>query len=326
MKQISVKQVLDSEQIKKLEGTFITEGHINHLIEEDTKVVNQSGKLVAVLIKNAISKKILDYSRNAFRKAGKRGSNNRGMASGLISQFYKVGDKIGERTIGKIDGTRYTPINIKNGKLSKTSYALTVNSSTIGFSDRYPRIPYCRTTSFTQKHLEHYKRTIPYIKEVDNLYKEHAPYNYNLQKKIADETSQDFIIKGTSFTTATVNRNYRTACHYDNGDFKYGFGNLGVLSVGNYKGGYTVIPKYGIGLDVKDGDVALFDVHELHGNTEIKHIGFSERISVVCYYREKMIYCGDSAYELNRAKSGTKTVFNDEEKNKAEMIYKKLEI
>mgnify|MGYP006969462433 FL=1 len=171
MKQISVKQVLDSEQIKKLEGTFITESHINHLIEEDIKVVNQSGKLVAVLIKNAINKKILDYSRNAFRKAGKRGSNNRGMASGLISQFYKVGDKIGERTIGKIDGTRYTPINIKNGKLSKTSYALTVNSSTIGFSDRYPRIPYCRTTSFTQKHLEHYKRTIPYIKEVDNLYK-----------------------------------------------------------------------------------------------------------------------------------------------------------
>ncbi len=326
MKQIIVKEVLDQDQIKKLEGTFITEKHIDHLIEENTIVTNKSGKLIAVLIKNAIDKNILNSSRSSFRKAGKRGSNNRGMASGLVSQFYKVGDKIGDRTIGKIDGTRYTPINIKNGKLSKTSYALTVNSSTVGFSDRYPRIPYCRTTAFSQKHLKEFNLMIPYIKQINNLYKKYAPYNYDLQKKVADATSQDFVIKGTAFTTATVNRNYRTACHYDAGDFKHGFGNLGVLSVGNYKGAYTVIPKFGIGLNLRDGDVALFDVHELHGNTEIKQVGFSERISVVCYYREKMIYCGNSEYELNRAKQGTKTIFNDEEKERAKEIYAKLNV
>lgn len=326
MKQIRIRQVLDEDQIKKLEGTFITENYIHHLINENTIVTNTSGKLIAVLIKQGVDKNILNYSRSAFRKAGKRSSNNRGMASGLVNQFYKVGDKIGDRTIGKIDGFRYTPINIKNNKLSKTSYALTVHSSTVGFSDRYPRIPYCRTTAFTQKNIKEYNAMIPYINTINNLYKEYAPYNYNLQKQIADATSPDFVIKGTAFTTATVNRNYRTACHYDAGDFKYGFGNLGVLSVGNYKGGYTVIPKYGIGLDVRDGDVALFDVHELHGNTEIKQIGFSERISVVCYYREKMIYCGDSQYELNRAKQGTKTVFNEEEKKRSEQIYNQLNV
>ena len=324
MKQIVVKELLDKKEIKNLEGRFITDKYIQNLIENNTIVRNDKGQLVAVFIKNAIDKNLLDKCRASFRKAGKRGSNNRGMASGLVSHFYKVGDKIGSRTIGKIDGYRYTPINIKNGKLSNTSYALSVNSSTIGFSDRYPRIPFCRTTAFTQTNLYHYNQTIPYIQQINNLYKQFAPEYYNLQNKLAKKTSQDFVIKGTCFTTATVNRNYRTACHYDAGDFSKGFGNLGVLSIGKYDGGYTVIPKYGIGLNLQDGDVALFDVHELHGNTEIKHRGFSERISVVCYYREKMIYCGDFLYELNRAKQNIKTAFSPEEKEKGDKILNEI--
>ena len=47
MKQIIAKEVLDLDQIKKLEGTFITEKHIDHLIEENTIVTNKSGKLIA---------------------------------------------------------------------------------------------------------------------------------------------------------------------------------------------------------------------------------------------------------------------------------------
>jgi len=47
----------------------------------------------------------------------------------------------------------------------------------------------------------------------------------------------------------------------------------------------------------------LFDVHELHGNTEIKSKQPYERISVICYYREKMIDCGTAEEELNRIKN-----------------------
>ena len=110
---------------------------------------------------------------------------------------------------------------------------------------------------------------------------------------MAEKSSQDFIIKDTAFSTVTVNKNFRTAGHYDNGDLKEGFGNLGVISKGEYDGAITVIPRYGIGLDLKNGDLAIFDVHELHGNTETTTKSFYERISIVCYYREKMIYCGD---------------------------------
>jgi len=77
-----------------------------------------------------------------------------------------------------------------------------------------------------------------------------------------------------------------------------------------------------VGLDIGHGDVALFDVHEVHGNTETKKISYFDRISIVCYYREKMIYCGSKEYELNRAKTETKKIALPEEIKKAEEIKK----
>ena len=148
----------------------------------------------------------------------------------------------------------------------------------------------------------------------------YAPERYAKQRAIADASSKDFVIKDTSFTTVTVNKNFRTACHTDAGDFAKGFGNLGVISMGKYEGFITVIPKYGLGIDVQNSDIALFDVHEVHGNTEPVKISYYERISVVCYYREKMIYCGSQEYELNRAKTETKKVALPDELEKAKKI------
>jgi len=323
MKLLKIEPILTDEQVKSLEGTYFTKDLIKHHITEDTKILNESGDILAVFKKNAVPSNILNNCRNSFRKAATE-SNNRGLASGLISQKYKVGDKIGKRVIGKINGTRYTPINIKDGKLSNTSYALTVKSGVIGYSDRYPRIPYCRRTMFNQRNLQDYKKCLPYIKCVDEFFKQYAPARYNIQKKMAEKSSQDFVIKNTAFSTVTVNKNFRTAGHYDNGDLKEGFGNLGVISQGKYDGAITVIPKYGIGLDLKDGDLAIFDVHELHGNTELIRKNPYERISVVSYYREKMIYCGNAEYELNRAKTNTKKIALPEELEKAKKIKQEI--
>lgn len=319
MKQIVVKRILTDEQLNLLEGNFINESYIKHpVLNNDSIVKDENGKLIAVFKKKAVPQHIVDKARPSFRKAAKV-SNNRGTASGNVSDIYKVGDKIGSRTIGKISKNRWYPL-LPNGKLSKTSYGLSVASSTIGFNDRYPRIPYCRTTAFSQRNIPDYNNTLPYISYVNEIYKTYAQESYKKQKKLADLTSKDFVIKDTAFTTVTVNRNYRTACHYDAGDYINGFGNLGVLKQGTYTGGYTVIPKYGIAVDLHDTDIALFDVHELHGNTEIKRKGYSERISIVCYYRQNMIYCGNHKYELERAKKGLKTKFTQEEKQKVEKL------
>jgi hypothetical protein len=83
--------------------------------------------------------------------------------------------------------------------------------------------------------------------------------------------------------------NYQTATHTDKGDDEEGFGNLAVIERGKYEGGETCFPQYGIGVDVRQGDVLYMDVHHHHANlpvvlTEKDAI----RLSVVCYLRKRV--------------------------------------
>ena len=323
MKQIVCKQLLSEEQIKSYAGRFLDKSLIKYHISEDTKCVTEDGKTIAIFKKNAVPEEILDKVRPSFRKSIAV-SNNRGLAGGRIDEKFKVGDKAPDgRIIGKIQGTRFWK-RLKNGQLSKTTYAMPVESSVIGYNDRYTRAPYCRQTAFTSRNWLQYQNCLQYIKYVDNFFKDYMPERYKKQKMMVENTAQDFVIRNTAFSTITVNKNFRTAGHYDAGDLKEGFGNLGVISLGNYDGGVTIIPKYGVGLDLKNGDLALFDVHELHGNTEIIKKSWYERISIVCYYRENMIYCGDTEYELNRAKTGTRKKFLPQEEIKAKKIRERV--
>ena len=322
MKSIKLNPVMSEADANNLIGTFLEKDLIHHHITEDTEVFNEKGDLLCVLKKNVVPADTLEKARAPFRKAVSP-TNNRGAAAGDVGSLYKVGDKIKHDTVGEINGNMYRSL-LNNGKLSKTSRAIPVDSSVIGYMDRYPRIPYCRTTAFSQKYFDEYNMCVPYIKCVNDVFKQYAPHRYKIQKDMADASSNDFIIKDTAFTTVTVNKNFRTAAHKDKGDLKEGFGNLGVISRGKYDGFVTVLPRYGVGLDINHGDVALFDVHEVHGNTEVEKITYFERISIVCYYREKMIYCGTKQYELDRAKTETKKVALPEEKVKADEIRKRI--
>ena len=94
----------------------------------------------------------------------------------------------------------------KDGTMSKTNQAMTsVNSGIIGYFDRNARFPYCRQTAFNEKEFSKFKKAYPIIKFVDTKYAELMPEHYARQAKVADETSQDFVIRDTAFTTVTVN-------------------------------------------------------------------------------------------------------------------------
>tara|TARA_R110000765_G_C18921532_1_gene605928 strand:+ start:703 stop:1677 length:975 start_codon:yes stop_codon:yes gene_type:complete len=322
MKTLKLQPVMSEEEANNLIGTFLGTHLIKHHITEDTEVFNEKGDLLCILKKRVVPEETLEQARAPFRKAISP-TNNRGSAAGEVAKLYKVGDKIGSATVGEIKGNQYRAL-LANGTLSKTMHAIPVDSSVIGYMDRYPRIPYCRTTAFSQKFFNEYNQCVPYIKCIDDVFKQYAPHRYAIQRGMAEETSQDFIIRDTAFTTVTVNKNFRTAAHKDAGDLKEGFGNLGVISRGKYNGFITVLPRYGVGLDINHGDVALFDVHEVHGNTEVEKISYFERISVVCYYREKMIFCGTKQYELDRAKTETKKVALPEEIEKANAIKERI--
>ena len=124
------------------------------------------------------------------------------------------------------------------------------------------------------------------MEQISKLYKKLTPAFFKKQNDKAKQTH--FRIGNTSFTTVTTNINFRTTVHRDKGDDEEGFGNLVVFEKqGKYTGGETCFPQYGIGVDVREGDFLLMDVHEPHGNLPIKKLTKdAERMSIVCYLRK----------------------------------------
>jgi hypothetical protein len=177
------------------------------------------------------------------------------------------------------------------------------SSAVIGFMDRYVRLPFCRKTAFNAEHSDRFAACMDYILAADEAFQTHAPERYVAQMEKVRATHPDFVIKGTAFTTVTVNRNYPTRYHKDAGDLKAGFGVMGVLRRGFYSGGYFTMPRFGVAFDVGNRDILLADVHEVHGNTRIRGItGAYDRVSAVFYYRERMHQCGSMEQEHARAK------------------------
>jgi len=187
--------------------------------------------------------------------------------------------------------------------ISDTTYANVVLSGIAGWFDRYPRIPYGRATSYTQNNYEKFKLSFPFLQTLDRGFRELLPIRHLEQRNAADKIDPAFLVPQTVFTTVTVNKTFRTAAHRDAGDFSDGLSNLLVLSNnGNYSGGYLILPEVRIAVNVRPGDLLLVNNHEyMHGNTPIiLNDDTAERISLVCYLREKMLELGSKEYEENR--------------------------
>jgi hypothetical protein len=181
-----------------------------------------------------------------------------------------------------------------------TTYANGVFSGIAGWYDRYPRIPYGRATSYTANHFDKFKMAYPFLQTLAKGFKDLLPWRYNNQMEAAKKLDPRFLVPGTPFTTITINKTFRTAAHYDAGDLTTGLSNLLVLSNnGNYSGAYLVAPEYRVAVNVRPGDLLLINNHEvMHGNTPIVcHDEVAERISLVCYFREKMLELGSKEYE-----------------------------
>lgn len=181
-----------------------------------------------------------------------------------------------------------------------TTYANGVFSGIAGWFDRYPRIPYGRETSYTKNHFDKFQMAYPFLQTLAKGFKDLLPWRYNNQMEAAKKLDPAYLVPETPFTTITVNKTFRTAAHYDAGDLTTGLSNLLVLSNnGNYSGAYLVAPEYRVAVNVRPGDLLLINNHEvLHGNTPIVcHDEEAERISLVCYFREKMLELGSKEYE-----------------------------
>lgn len=266
-KYIIGKEIEDVDMSKIL-NTYVSNNQIDKIIKESCDVYTKEGKLLLKFRKNALSKSNMDeFYKNIITFAHVK-TSNRGLTSGA---------KKGETSVST------NPYILSNifGYMNSFSSSQNALFRRKGYTPPL-RVRECR---YNMEHPLKYSKTIPFLENISGLFKRLIPSKYKKQNDKAKETY--FRIGETAFTTVTTNINFRTTIHTDKGDDVEGFGNVVVFErEGSYTGGETCFPQYGIGVDVREGDILLMDVHEPHGNLPIKlKTKGSERLSVVCYLR-----------------------------------------
>jgi len=264
-----VDKDFSDEKMSKILNTKLRRDQIKTIINHDADVYTKEGLLLLKFRKNVLSKKCADEFYENVISFAKRPTSNRGSASASKTKNVKENPKIMTNIIGYFD--KFSPSQKQIISQMRLKIPISV-----------------RETLFVIDYPEKYKKIIPFVKEVDEYYRKLVPEQYDKQIKKARQTP--FKIDHTAFTTITTNVNFQTAVHTDKGDDSEGFGNISVIEHGDYSGGETCFPQYGIGVDVRTCDVAFMNVHEPHGNLPIHlHNPKSDvRLSIVCYLRKSI--------------------------------------
>ena len=321
VKEIEVHAVASDADFAKNEGKFF-EAKDMRILNEDVDVYalahpddvaagKPKRKLLLKLRKGVFTPDQIQAGWDAFRMLAIP-SRNRGAAAGPIDLkgVYWSRRKPVETTGWS---TRY----MQDGKPSKMRVNNVVASGVIGNYEKTPFLGQpCRLTGYTRRGLKQYMHGIPFIEAIDAQFKTLAPEAYKKQAAAVSKKPL-YRIADTAFSTLTVNMNFRTALHKDAGDYQEGFGNLSVIEWGHYHGGETLFPQYGVGINLRTGDFVAMDVHQWHCNSHIHEtaedkafnkslpdirtrdattgvVGSQElfqRISFVCYFREKISEC-----------------------------------
>ena len=316
---VIVNKVMSDEESKQLEGQWIDESFLKiPVIRENTDVYymeNGKRKLLLKFRRNCISSPLIRTGWKSYKDLAKP-SRGRGASAGPIatdSAYWK------KRNLVKTNkwSTGYLK---EDGTESKMKVNNQVASNPIGFyesASNFCKLP-CRLTHFTRTNYDKYQEGLPFIQRISDMFQKLIPDSYAKQLEKAN-LKPHLKISDTCFSTITINRNFRTACHKDAGDYKDGFGNLTVIERGKYHGGYTVFPQFGVGVDARSGDFLAMDVHQWHSNTpmyetkedrifnqqmdsvfkdnpDVGTAGIYEkytRLTFVCYLRDKISKCPD---------------------------------
>ena len=279
---ITVTKKMSDGDIKDQAGKLWPDSGDCQIINTSTDVILPNGKYLARFRKAMISEKLCQIGLDQYLEVGFHKSNNRGNAAGR----YGPSDNVSKT---KELEKKFREFNLASDSIYETD-SHEVNSGIMGFMDsanwRHP----CRQTMFTKKHFQKYTEGLPFIRDIDRCYKELRPLEHQTQLTEAQKSS--YHITDTAFSTITVNANFQTGLHKDSGDFTKGFGNLVITEKGEYTGGYTLFPQYGVGFDCRMTDFLAMDVHQWHCNTPIvKKDHDAVRLSFVCYLRNRMHQC-----------------------------------
>jgi hypothetical protein len=272
-----VKKNITDAGMEKYKHQFVTPSLIDIIINDNADVYTDDGRLLLKFRKGKLSKDKIDTFYENMIDFARTTSTNRKLTSGLRTKTRSKTDLAAMTNIvGYFDSLG------PSQKAMLKRHGMKLN-------------PAVRETRFNMLYPDKFKKLIPLIREIDSYYEKIVPDHYKKQHRKANQTY--FKIADTAFTTVTTNVNYKTTIHTDRGDDAEGFGNLVVIERGKYTGAETCFPQYGVGVNVRTGDVLFMDVHEWHGNLPIRlENKDAVRLSIVCYLRHRL-------WEKTRGKS-----------------------
>jgi len=301
IQKLMAPQVMTDEEVELIHGEFLTLKPDTLVITSDTDVYQEDGTPLLHFRKHHIPEEDATYAFQHLKKAGKVKNNNRGVASGKfdIDEFLRTHKNAKREDIKLQQGGFMIYYDFKedqnkpdNKKAKLANYA---NSGVIGWLDAHNRMRPeeggCRLTSFSSKNMKTYEKTFPFFQAIDRVFQELEPERHAEQLKRVKMTKAQ--IADTAFSTITVNYNWRTALHTDKGDYIRGIGCFSVAenteNKESFGGCELYFPQYNVAVDVRHGDVLLFDSHQWHCNNEATYSDTQERLSFVCYLRINML-------------------------------------
>jgi len=272
---------------------------IKDIIHTDCDLYDKdTGDLIFCFKKNVIPKELYNIDKKVV-KYSQQYSTNRGDAAGITTKEgvqkgmtswknypIDVVDKQGH-SLPENHNQTTSFIKMKDGSINKRKRSNQAMSNSIGGYDKSNVYP-CRLTNWTRRNLKEYRTVFPLSKKVSDLYFSYVPDKWLKQYEKYQQSPPEYTIPETNFSTLTINCDFRTAAHKDAGDCKDGLTAFTVKELDNFKGGELCFPTYNIGIDIREGDLLIFNPHIIHCNNPLQKEG---RMSFVFYLREKMNLC-----------------------------------
>jgi hypothetical protein len=267
-------------EVEALRNTLPNVADYDDLIEEDAIVFEPTEGVLARLVTNCLSKRLVANAAKLLRTV-------HGDLSNRGSIIYRGSKMNRERKADEsLSLTKAVlPSMMQLVRAQKARLGLTgPYSDFFGYFDKTPRTPFCRETAWSLKRPDIFEISRPLVEEVEYVNKRELPDHWQRQREFMRNASQDFKYKDSIFSTVTINLNVRCTYHTDDGDFRGDVGNLVVLELGRDDSGILVMPRERVAFLVRPTDCLLMNVHHMHGNLPLTVRG--TRLTAVLYARE----------------------------------------
>lgn len=261
MKFLTVSAAFTDAEMQEREGKYGDLTNKTKVLKgkENMRVLRPDGSLVCGIYKNIVPKAALDGLYENLKSA-QLTSTLRGPAAGpLAPQDVPRGGV-------KLSAYRY------KGRDDTYPRSKPVKSGCVGYSSS-------GLSYWTKHHMKEYRAAVRHLGTLSQIYNRIQPKEYARQLQIAKRTKH---MPGTVFSTLAVNQGFRTGIHKDKGDYDGAHGLMVVLGSDRFEGGELMFPKYDVAVDLRVGDVIVFDSLEWHCNAKFRK-NKDERFSVVCY-------------------------------------------